>query len=187
MALDKSERDRLVGNLTKELREQNLAIFAGAGLSVPAGYVGWNKLLEPIAEELKLDIEQEASNLVALAQYYANENAGNRGHLNQLLIEEFCKKATITDNHRILARLPIDTYWTTNYDKLIEQSLSQAGKTPDVKYEMRQLVYTKPRRDAIVYKMHGDIGHPADAVLIKDDYEKIMSIGSPFSTHCRAT
>lgn len=180
VAVDTTERNRLVKNLTKELSEQNLAIFAGAGLSVPAGYVGWNKLLEPIAEELKLDIEQEASNLVALAQYYANENAGNRGHLNQLLIEEFCKKAAVTDNHRILARLPIDTYWTTNYDKLIEQSLSAAGKVPDVKYEMRQLVYTKPRRDAIVYKMHGDIGHPADAVLIKDDYEKYHVDRQPF-------
>lgn len=171
MAADEAEKSRLIKELTKELREENLAVFIGAGLSLPAGFVSWSELLEPIAEELNLDINREVD-LVTLAQYYINENAGNRGRLNQLLIDEFCRDAEITDNHRILARLPVNTYWTTNYDKLIENALTQAGKIPDVKYTKKQLVYTKPKRDAIVYKMHGDVDNPSEAVLIKDDYEK---------------
>jgi len=171
MATDEAEKSRLINDLTKELREDNLAVFVGAGLSSPAGFVSWSELLEPIAEELKLDIDREFD-LVSLAQYYINESGGNRGKLNQLLIDEFCKTAEITENHKILARLTIGTYWTTNYDKLIEQALSDAGRVSDVKYTKKQLVYTKPRRDAIVYKMHGDVDHPGEAVLIKDDYEK---------------
>lgn len=179
MAADEAEKRQLVRKLTKELSEENLAVFVGAGLSSPAGFVSWSELLHPIAEELRLDIKKEVD-LVSLAQYYINENGGNRGRLNQLLIDEFCRDAEVTENHRILARLPIDTYWTTNYDKLIEQALKEARKIPDVKYTKKQLVYTKPKRDAVVYKMHGDVDHPAEAVLIKDDYEKYHVDRQPF-------
>ena len=30
---------------------------------------------------------------------------------------------------------------------------------------------TRPDRDVVVYKMHGDIDHPADAIISKDEYE----------------
>jgi hypothetical protein len=36
----------------------------------------------------------------------------------------------------------------------------------------QQLVVTRPDRDMIVYKMHGDVDHRSDAVLSKDDYER---------------
>jgi hypothetical protein len=159
-----------VADLLKDLAEDNLAIFAGAGLSAPAGFVSWPELLRPIAEELELDVDRE-TDLVALAQYHCNSNLANRGKLNQLLIDELSEEAKITENHRILARLPISTYWTTNYDKLIESALHDASKTPDVKHRIKQLSFTKRGRDAVVYKMHGDIDHPDEAVLTKDDYE----------------
>lgn len=164
------QRNRIVADLLKDLTEDNLAIFAGAGLSAPAGFVSWPELLRPIAEELELDVDRE-TDLVALAQYHCNSNLANRGKLNQLLIDELSEEAEITENHRILARLPISTYWTTNYDKLIESALDDASKTPDVKHRIKQLSFTKRGRDAVVYKMHGDIDHPDEAVLTKDDYE----------------
>lgn len=155
----------------KEINEDNAAIFAGAGLSAPAGFVDWLELLRPVAEELQLDIEKE-NDLIAIAQYHFNEQGNNRHTLNQLLIEKLDISSDPTDNHRILARLPISVYWTTNYDQLIENSLREAGKIPDVKYVTAHLATTKTRRDAVVYKMHGDIQHPHEAILIRDDYEK---------------
>ncbi len=173
-------KNRLIRALSRELQEENLALFAGAGLSAPAGFVNWVELLRPIAEELELDIEKEKKDLVALAQYHCNANAANRSKLNQLLIDNFCKDVEITSNHRILSRLPISTYWTTNYDKLLETSLTNIGKSPDVKYTRKQLTHTKPRRDAIIYKMHGDVEHPSEAVLTKDDYERYHLKMQPF-------
>lgn len=158
-------------DIGKELLEDNVAIFAGAGMSAGSGFVNWKELLRPIADELGLDVDKE-HDLVAIAQYHLNVNSNNRSQLNKRLIEEFAKDADVTINHKILSKLPIRTYWTTNYDKLIENSLVAAGKIPDVKYTQAQLAFTKPRRDAIVYKMHGDIDHPDQAVLTKDDYEK---------------
>lgn len=168
MELKKQSFLRDVG---RELTEENVAVFAGAGMSVGAGFVDWAGLLRPIAEELGLEVDKE-SDLVALAQYHCNDNSNNRSQLNQRLIEEFSRDALETENHRILCRLPIRTYWTTNYDKIIETALDKSGKIADIKYTKEHLSTTKPKRDAVVYKMHGDVEHPNQAVLTKDDYEK---------------
>lgn len=166
-------------DILKNLREENLAVFAGAGLSKPAGYVNWSELLEPIAEELDLDIDLE-TDLVTLAQYHVNENMNNRSKINSLLLEEFSRNTDITENHEILSRLPVSTYWTTNYDQLIERSLEQNGKNPDVKYTIEQLAQTKLNRDATVYKMHGDVNHPYDTIITRDDYESYYKDKEPF-------
>lgn len=159
-----------IRNILKELEDENVAVFAGAGLSMPAGYVSWEELLKPIAEELGIDIKKEYD-LVSLAQYYLNENGGHRSELNRRLIEVFTQNTNTTENHKILAKLPIKHYWTTNYDKLIEQSIEEQFKKVDVKYTKKHLSITIPKRDAIIYKMHGDISSPDDAILTKDDYE----------------
>jgi hypothetical protein len=161
---------RFVDIYTKAIKESNAAIFAGAGLSLPAGFVNWKNLLRDIATELNLDIDKE-NDLIAIAQYHYNERGNNRNKLNQLLIEEFTQGTSVTTNHKILAALPIQTYWTTNYDKLIEKSIEVEGKTPDTKITQENLSINIPRRDAVVYKMHGDVSLPDQAVLTKDDYE----------------
>jgi hypothetical protein len=174
------QTERFIETFAKELEEENVAIFAGAGLSVGAGYINWKTLLEPIAQDLDLDIAQE-HDLVSIAQYHFNERQ-NRSALNRALIDQLSPGRDPTHNHQILARLPIRTFWTTNYDKLIEDSLEAAGKIPDVKYTVDQLKHTRPKRDAVVYKMHGDIDHPDAAILTKDDYEQYQSRFGPFVT-----
>jgi hypothetical protein len=166
-----TETDAFIGKFLRELREDNAAIFVGAGLSRAAGYVDWAGLLGPMANELGLDATKE-QDLVGLAQYYLNAEANNRHALNQSLIDNFADVKTPTTNHEILARLPIRTYWTTNYDRLIEKALENAGKKVDAKYTVPQLAHTVRGRDVVLFKMHGDIEHPNAAVLTRDDYEK---------------
>ena len=165
------KKQAFLRDVGKELLEENVAVFAGAGMSAGAGFVNWAELLRPIADELGLDVDKE-NDLVALAQFHCNDNANNRSQLNQRLIEEFSRETSETENHKILCRLPIRTYWTTNYDKIIENSLDNSGKIADVKYTKEHLSTTKPKRDAVVYKMHGDVDHASQAVLTKDDYER---------------
>ena len=164
-------QSRLIDALSSEIQAENLAIFAGAGMSAASGFVDWANLLRPIADELLLDIDKE-TDLVSLAQHHCNSNGNNRGHLNQIIFDNFSRQALVSENHKILARLPIDTYWTTNYDKLIESALIEQGKIPDVKHNCKQLLISNRYRDAVVYKMHGDVDHSSDATLTKDDYER---------------
>ncbi len=168
----------------KAMDEGEVAIFAGAGLSQPAGYVNWKGLLKDIAAELNLDIDKE-SDLIALAQYHVNAKM-SRSKLNRLLIEEFTKDTEVTPNHRLIARLPVDTIWTTNYDDLIESAFESIGKRADVKISQANIVNSKPNRNVTVYKMHGDISQPQDAVLTKDDYETYSTKRELFSTVLKA-
>jgi len=174
----KAEIRDFVRTYVKAIKESNAALFAGAGLSKPAGFVNWKELLSEVAEDLNLDIDKE-TDLISLAQFHVNERG--RGKINQILLEEFTKDSEITENHRIISNLPIQTFWTTNYDTLIEDSLRAAGKRVDVKIRNSNLAVTLPNRQATVYKMHGDISLPDEAVITKDDYENYQHKRKPFT------
>jgi hypothetical protein len=152
------------------LVERRAAVFAGAGLSRAAGFVDWKGLMSGIASDLDLQIDRE-NDLVALAQYHTNENHGNRAALNSLLIQQFTQDAEETDNHKLIARLPIHTVWTTNYDTLLESSFLKQDKRVDVKVDPKMLAVYKPGTDVTIFKMHGDVSAAYNAVLTKDDYE----------------
>ena len=175
-----NELKAFIDRYVKEIRDNSAALFLGAGFSKSAGYVDWKSLLKGIADELELDVEKE-HDLVSLAQYCYNKN-GNRSIINDAIYEEFSKDGTIDENHHLIANLPIFTYWTTNYDSLIEDALQEAKRTVDIKYDNKQLSSTRPHRDAVVYKMHGDKTHPDDTIIIKEDYEKYYKKHAQFIT-----
>lgn len=172
--------DTFIDIYVQALHDQNAAVFAGAGLSIPAGAVDWKGLMRDIAKDIRLDIDKE-DDLITIAQFHVNERRG-RHRINQALINEFSNRGCLTDNHSILASLPIRTFWTTNYDTLIEQALKAAHKNPDIKISVENLATTVQRRDAIVYKMHGDVSQPDKAVVTKDDYESYNETRQLFST-----
>jgi hypothetical protein len=152
------------------LERRDAALFAGAGLSLPAGLPGWGALLEGLARDIGLDVTKE-NDLVALAQFHVNRSAGSRAGLARLVRETFDRRVPIPDNQRILARLPIDRIWTTNYDEILERAWELGGKTLDVKSRKEDLVVSDPEADAVVYKMHGTASQPDHIVLTRDDYE----------------
>lgn len=175
-----SDLKRFATEFAKEIINENAAIFAGAGLSIPSGIVNWKELLRGIASELKLSVDKE-TDLIALAQYYRNDKC-SRGKINDTLVEAFTKESELNQNQKILASLPIDTYWTTNYDDLLEKALDNEGKVVDVKRCVQNLAVNKPQKDVIVYKMHGDISLPHEAVITKDDYESYNDKRQLFTT-----
>lgn len=155
---------------TKAVIEGYAAIFAGAGLSRSSGYANWKELLSVIAKDIGLDIDRE-TDLVAVAQYYKNEKGYRRDGINQKIINEFTRNAQQNINIEVLTRLPITSYWTTNYDELIEDNLKNNKRKPDIKANQDSLANNIYDRDAVVYKMHGDVRTPSEAVITKDDYE----------------
>lgn len=165
-----ADQSRFIRRYAEFMGSGDAAIFAGAGLSRTAGYVDWRSLLRDIAIELKLDIDRE-TDLIAIAQYHLNEKR-HRGRLNQAIVEQLAGSVTLTRTHRILARLPLSTAWTTNYDHLLEHSFEDAGKIVDLKLTQENLAHTKRGRDVVLYKMHGCVTQPHEAVVTKDDYEQ---------------
>lgn len=163
------KKAELIRKYVEAIHEGNAAVFAGAGLSCSSGYVDWKNLLRPLASDIDLDVDKE-NDLLSVAQFYRNKR-GSQASIHQEIMRAFSKEASLNENVRIITRLPIFTYWTTNYDELLENGLKASNRNPDVKSESDQLSIIKPDRDAIVYKMHGDVNRPTTAVLTKTDYE----------------
>lgn len=174
------EIEAFIKDFVKDLEENNVAIFAGAGMSKSCGYVDWPELLRDIADELGLKVEKE-HDLISLAQFHVNERKSSAG-LAKKILQEFSEQAEPSETHDILARLPIGTYWTTNYDSLIEDALKRSCKVADVKHSISQMNTTRPKRDAVVYKMHGDVTVASEAVIYKQQYERYYQTHSPFVT-----
>ena len=174
------KRDLFIKKIADEIADGNLAVFAGAGLSVASGGITWSNLLKDAADELGLDVEKE-SDLVSLAQFYVNSKSSNKGGLAQHIYNSLNLRDAVPNlNHEILARMPITDYWTTNYDKLIETALERENKLPDVKSEADQFLRTVRGRDAIVYKMHGDIENPNRVIVTRRDFESYHETHTQF-------
>lgn len=165
-----TDQSRFIKRYAQALGSGDVAVFVGAGLSRAAGFVDWRTLLRDIASDLHLDVDRE-TDLIAIAQYHLNEKR-SRGRLNQVIVDELAGSAAPTRSHSILARLPIPTVWTTNYDQILERSFEDAGKIVDLKLTQENLAHAKRGRDVVLYKMHGCVTQPHAAVVTKDDYEQ---------------
>lgn len=150
-----------------EIERQRLSVFIGAGVSTDSGYVDWKGLMQPLIDRLGINSNV---NLSLAAQFY--KNSYNRQDISELLYKEF-NKPPVAPNPVLctLASLPITSYWTTNYDSLIEDTLKSASKTVEVIVKKEDFKFHKANCEAIVYKMHGDKASPDDAVITKEDYE----------------
>lgn len=175
-----SEVESFIKDFAKDLEAGNAAVFAGAGMSKASGFVDWPELLRDVAKELGLDVDRE-HDLISLAQFHVNQLKGP-AKLTRRIIEEFSHQAETSETHELLSRLPIRTFWTTNYDTLIEDAVKSAYKVPDVKHQVDQLNITRPKRDVVIYKMHGDVHHANKAVLYKEQYEQYYQTHAPFVT-----
>lgn len=177
MNINTPEINGFITDYVNDLRNGNASLFVGAGISRGAGYVDWKGLLREIAESLHLDVNREYD-LLSVAQYHVNNNG--RARINKKILQEFTEENEETDNHRIIARLPFRTIWTTNYDNLIEDTCNKYNKIVDDKHSVKQLFQNKPKADLVLYKMHGDIDFPGDAILTKEDYEGYFDTHEPF-------
>lgn len=163
-------KERFLREYGRELVERKAMLFVGAGLSIPAGFVDWRNLLRELASDLGLDVDKEMD-LLSVAQFHKNTNE-SRHKIDQTLIDEFSRKSQLTRNHELIASLPVSTVWTTNYDTLLEKAFEGIGRRPDVKHTKEHLSKRVRGADVTVYKMHGDVSMPHEAVLTRDDYEE---------------
>lgn len=164
--------------MVRDIESEHLSIFAGAGVSINSGFVDWKGLMRPIIDQLRISPDLD---LALVAQFYKNEYG--RHDINRMIFDEFNRQAGENAIIKLLGTLPIKSYWTTNYDSLIEDTLSSEPicKNVDVKINRDSFKYSKPNSDVRVYKMHGDRRFPDDAVITKNDYETYDSSREVFT------
>ncbi|MFW5890716.1 MAG: SIR2 family protein [bacterium] len=175
----KQEIKNFINNYSDYIRNDEAAVFIGAGISRGSGFVNWKELLSDIAEELGLSVDKE-EDLIELAQYHKNKH-DNRNILNRKLIKEFTKETDTNEIHTLLSQMEVTDYWTTNYDTLIEDEFKKQNYRVDVKGNVDDIPRKDIKNHKTVYKMHGDISSPEKAILLKDDYETYADKWEAFS------
>lgn len=178
MIIDKAE---LVSRFGEAILGNAAAIFVGAGTSIDAGFPDWNKLLA--FARRRLGLPSSFSDLALLAQYFVSTVPGGRDVLEDEIIRQLQITAGPTITHNMLSELPIDEYWTTNYDTLLDDSIPHAQiLTEDT--ALARLENSFRRR---VYKLHGTLpkraaatpssvsgrgGSRQELVIAREDFEK---------------
>lgn len=154
--------------LAARAREGELTVFAGAGLSMPAGLPSWKELLRAIALEV-LPVEQRAAfddlavlDAAALLQQRLPPDVSVNAATAWLLLAR-AKRYGL--GHALLANLPVSEVVTTNYDPLFEMASDDCGQ-PCARIPGRPV----GRGERFILKMHGCVTHPASIVLTREDY-----------------
>ncbi len=170
----------LINEYVKALRSNTASVFVGAGFSCDLVHFDWNKLIEPFRKKLGLTKKTLIDN-PTIAQYYLNESKTEVTALKQKVSQAF-HTDKFQHKHELLAKMPIRNYWTTNYDPIIENALKFVKKKFEKKNSNSEFAKTETERQALVFKVHGDIDAPEHIVLTQDDYDGYESTHPNFYT-----
>lgn len=150
--------------LIDEIRTGNCVLFVGAGLSAQSGLPTWAELMTPLAQQLGVS---EKTDYTHIAQYYQNQ-MGRHGLITKI-IEALKKPTAPSEVHQLIASLPFQVIFTTNYDSLLERALSSEGKSLTVTVSDVGAAYWSADKVQVI-KMHGSIDDPESLVITADDY-----------------
>ena len=168
--------------LASKVRESQLSLFVGAGLSASAGLPVWDALLEELSEDLAhrggtplkerstLDPRDQAT---LLAERY--RALGKPSDLNKAICEKLTTDQTGL-SHSMLMSMPIDEIITTNFDQLLENADTGGRRAPDdtpPSDESALLVSLRSRLhggNRWLLKLHGTVSREDSIVFTRSSY-----------------
>ncbi|WP_278551480.1 SIR2 family NAD-dependent protein deacylase [Elizabethkingia bruuniana] len=176
-------------SLFENISKEEVVLFAGAGLSLDAGFPSGNTLRDiffnslneaekaqiiPNFQEIDENYVTQSLNLMDLTEAIYDLK-GNRNHLIKVLRDVFNKKPTSLQVHENIAKIPhLKNIITTNYDTLFEDAL---GDTGEVILENSHIPYMDSKKRQI-FKIHGDLNHIDRIILKKTDYNDFFKNNS---------
>lgn len=162
-------KEEFLRDYSEAITNSSAALFIGSGLSRDANAYDWKGLLREAATDIGLDVDEERD-LISLAQYYVNSK--NRQKIDEAISKCFKDVINPSENHLLLASMPISSYWTTNYDRLIENACERLNVSTMVLTDDDSLKQFTDGNDIIIRKLHGDVTRPQECVITKHDYEE---------------
>lgn len=169
---EKCEITSDINRLITMIRNKEIVLWAGAGLSLYAGYPSGNEFSEIICKAARTEadskiLSKNKSVLMNVAEEF--EQLYSRDALIKLVSAHFDKSPLVTPYaHYLCTQIPqIDTIITTNYDHLFEYVYQNKLRTVVGSH------YKAPNKESVVlYKIHGDSSDSASIVLTSKDYAK---------------
>lgn len=163
-----NEHKTEINEIVSKLRNNQIAIFCGAGAVNDFTKITWKELFD---NSLDLD-NVEVSDYYKLASYY--ELVRDRPTLVQSITSKFSKNPddkNYSKHIKNILNLPITEFWTTNYDNIIETMIeNKIGIKPSVIFNIKNLSKYKENKRYKVYKLNGSIEDSESLVITEEDY-----------------
>ena len=164
-----TEKD-FICEMAEHIIRDETSLFLGAGSSCSVGFPSWSKLLEECAEKLGIKIKKD-TDLFAIAQYFSN-NYG-KTELQKIVKSVLNKKFDYeSDLLNSIMNLNFKNIWTTNYDSVIENNLSERKIVTNTVIRDSDLVSLIPQSQVNIYKLNGDVSDSDNIVITKSDIEQ---------------
>lgn len=174
--------------LIEELRQNNVNILVGSGISIPLGFPSWGQLVEQLYESLAKGEYQPDSKtkewLKDNFKFYPDWTAellkslpGNFYRNSLSTIFNKLPQNPLSMVHALIALLPFKGYITTNYETTIEDYLSEFMYNPPIVYSTTDIINNNMivNHKIPVFKIHGCINkNMDDLVLASSDYYYLL-------------
>lgn len=162
-------------SLFELIRKEEVIIWAGAGLSMYAGFPSGQRLGEILVENLsesEKGIVNDKLPLPDLAEEFYRLKGNNRNSLIRILKQTFSNiEPKSTECHNNLAIIShFKTIITTNYDTLIEDTFKSKAQ---VVLSSKHIPYLEKDKTHI-FKVHGDLSEPDSIIITKSDYNNFF-------------
>ena len=172
-----------LGNLQDLMGVGEVTPFLGAGMSVDFGYPTWGGFLDrAIREEVDdarqgelqaLRTQKEFLPLAEKLDAYTNGGAGEL--IAAVFHESKMKPVEAPEDHycRLLQKMGVHTYVTTNYDRVIEAHVPGiAVFLPTTLRKIEEITEQDRRRTPYLLKLHGTYERPESLVLTERQYRE---------------
>lgn len=147
-------------------RLNKLIVFIGSGVSINSGFPSWSDLIQEFAKDLGIKVGNLSMEdyLVIPQKYY---NKFGQQDYNRKIDSIFGIQVRPNVIHEAILGLNPSHIITTNYDTLIEDSLSLTGQFYHTVAANEDLPYATSMN--LLIKMHGDLKRK-NLILKEDDY-----------------
>lgn len=187
------DQNRIPNSLKEAYRAGRCAVLVGAGASKGAGLPLWGEFLQQLVATAERDalIDRDRAamyqGLLARPEKFLMAAAAIKSELGPLFdetVEQIFTKsqARPTDLHKSLTKLDkLPFVLTINYDTLIEDAYSDAGKriAPSSFVDAGDVHRKLSRREFFLLKAHGDAARVGNGIILTElDYRKLLN-GSP--------
>jgi len=161
------------------IRKEEVIIWAGAGLSLYAGFPSGKMLVEILYNTLsKLEKREVKKSLLLpdFAEEFCRIKGNDVNPLIQILNDTFINFTpdSIICHDKIASIPHFKTIITTNYDRLFETSYDTKAQ---VFHSLKQIPYLNKSRTHI-FKVHGDLLDPESIIIRSSDYEHFFEMGT---------
>lgn len=179
----------MIEELKSSIKEGNVILFVGAGISATLGLPNWSQLISHISSELGYDdrIFKQYGDSLTLAEFYEI----NKGHIGELRSWMDTKWNVSIENikdsviYESIVKLNFPQIYTTNYDHCLETAFTAWNKKYKKIVSVDDFVNIDSTATQIV-KFHGDTISDSSIVLTESSYFERLAFDSPLDIKLRA-